>query len=244
MHEELIKNSSGKPVTDVFGRRLGYAVGSVFKINGELGALGVDLGDGNFVEYPVNQFIVGEEGFVLVPSWKLESQGIRAEKATLERRSRALNNESESDTRVIPKKTREAMQKQLDSVRESHQALIRKIGDRMEQLNKSDEALNNFLASIQLQLASGETDESSHKFASEYCRHSKEANKKESEELDAVMRILNGSSPSGSNTEAHSDDTKPVQPVQPVVEQKMAEFKMSVGMLRPRFRKNSFVRSP
>src|SRR2546427_3901693 len=184
MQEDLIKNSSGKPVSDIFGRKLGYAVGSVFKINGELGALGVDLGDGNFAEYPVNQFVVSEEGFVLVPSWKLESQGISAEKATLERRSRALSNEA--DTRAIPKKTREAMQKQLDSVRESHQGLIRQVRDRAEQLNKIDEAINNFMASIQLQLASGETDELSYKSASEYCRSSKEANKKEIEELDAV----------------------------------------------------------
>ena len=241
MREELIKNSSGKPVSDTFGRKLGFAVGSVFKINGELGAVGVDLGDGNFVEYPVSQFVIGDEGFVLVPSWKLESQGIRAEKATLERRSRALSNES--DTRVIPKKTRDAMQKQLDSVRESHQALIRRVGDRIDQLVKIDEALNNFLASIQLQLASGETDESSYKFASDYCRSSKDANKKESEELDAVMRILTDAPPSGSNTETHTDDSKPVEPIEEQP-QKMTEFRMSVGMLRPKFRKNSLVRVP
>src|SRR3974390_208894 len=91
----------GKTVRDIYGRRLGRAIGVVFDIGGEVVSVGVEEGDG-LVKVNPDRIASDEEELAVIPQWKLESKYVGLERGALMKRLSALSR-MEAEKCVSPK---------------------------------------------------------------------------------------------------------------------------------------------
>jgi len=88
---EEIRRFLGRPLQDPYGRAYGKVVGISANLRDEVTAVGIEVGNGEFVQCPGERLSVSGDSLVLVPSWKLESELFRKEFEIVTRRLRALD---------------------------------------------------------------------------------------------------------------------------------------------------------
>ena len=72
MHAQALEKLVKKPVKDTYGRNLGQVIGFSLDSSGNMKALGVDHGNGQFFEYAHERIIIdgSSETIILLPEWQ------------------------------------------------------------------------------------------------------------------------------------------------------------------------------
>jgi hypothetical protein len=181
-----------RPVKDTYNRYVGFVVGFSVETSGELSSIGVDQGNGVFTEYPSSQLVAGPDGFVVIPSWKVDCESLGKEIEAVRKRARALQ-ELAHEGEVSRQLFDELMAKyseETDKIQESYKTLSEEMGVRSQELDLQREALDRFLVNVKVQFRAGEIDEPAFKVASESCLAMQKRNAQEKEELGRMMKFI------------------------------------------------------
>lgn len=166
---EDIRRFLGRPLQDPYGRAYGRIVGISANLKDEVTAVGVEVGNGEFVQCPGERLSINGENLVLLPLWKQESDEFRKEFEVVTKRLRALDElfsvgDIQKDVYEDLRKQHEDAINQLKTKRvEILETLIQRTGTLSTQLRQ----LQTHMAGNKMLHASGEFDDTSYKAASE-----------------------------------------------------------------------------
>jgi len=227
MRAEALEKLVNKPVKDTYGRYVGFVVGFSVETSGDLKSVGVDIGNGEFSEYPSNRIVSTEEGFVVIPAWKVESDALGKKMDGLRRRAKALQELAREGEipRPLFDETMGKYTQEASEVQGTYKSLAETMVVRVGELEEQKETLDRFLVDVKVQYRSGEIDEAAYKVASECCDAMQKKNAQEREELSKMLRLA--TEPLGSSQPAQKESSQqkesPQQQVAAAPVQKVAQ---------------------
>ena len=189
---EEIRRFLGRPLQDPYGRAYGRIVGISANLKDEVIAVGVEVGNGEFVQCPGERLSVSGENLVLLPLWKQESDEFRKEFEVVTKRLRALDElfsvgDIQKDIYEDLRKQHEDAINQLKTKRvEILETLIQRTGTLSTQLRQ----LQTHMAGNKMLHASGEFDDTSYKAASEAIDTGLIRAMAEKKEVDSISSYL------------------------------------------------------
>ncbi len=189
---EEIRRFLGRPLQDPYGRAYGRIVGISANLRDEVTAVGVEVGNGEFVQCPGDRLSISGENLVLLPAWKQESDVFRKEFEVVTKRLRALDElfsvgDIQKDVYEDLRKQHEDAINQLKSKRiEILETLNQRTGTLSTQLRQ----LQTHMAGNKMLHASGEFDDTSYKAASEAIDTGLIRAMAEKKEVDSISSYL------------------------------------------------------
>ncbi len=211
---EQIRRFLGKPLQDPYGRAYGKVVGISANLKDEVTAVGVEVGNGEFVQCPGERLSISTDSLVMVPSWKQEAEGFRKEFEIVTRRLRALDELfSVGDIqRDVYEDLRKQHEDAINELKEKRKQLLDTLTQRNGLLSAQLKQLQTHLAGNKMLHTSGEFDDVSYKAASEAIDTGlvrAVAEKKEVESISSYLSKLENPIPAASETRL---PTPPPQP--------------------------------
>ncbi len=214
---EQIGRFLGRPLQDPYGRAFGKVVGISANLKDEVTGVGIEVGNGEFVQCPGDRLSVSSDNLVLVPSWKREAEEFRKEFDIVTRRLRALDELfSVGD---IQKDVYEDLRKQHEDaiieLKEKRKQILDTLNQRTGILTTQLRQLQTHLAGNKMLHASGEFDDVSYKAASDAIDIGlirANAEKKEVEAISSYLGKLDTATPT--TTEPHAPPVV-LQPANP-----------------------------
>ena len=166
---EEIRRFLGRPLQDPYGRTFGRVVGISANLRDEITTVGIEVGNGEFIQCPGERVTVSGDSLVLAPSWKVEAEEFRKEFDIVTRRLRALDELfSVGD---IQKDVYEDLRKQhedaINELKSKRKEILDNLSQRTNTLNTQLRQLQTHLAGNKMLHASGEFDDQSYKAASD-----------------------------------------------------------------------------
>jgi CdvA-like coiled-coil domain len=220
MRTEVIRSLVGRPVKDTYGRYVGFVVGFSVDTSGELESVGVDQGSGEFTEYPSQRVVSTEDGFVVIPVWKVDSEQLAKEIEGVRRRAKALQELMREGE--IPKGLYDEMftgyNSDAEKITDAYKDLAQNMVERVQQLEQQKESLERFLANLKVQFRSGEIDEGAYKVAADCCQAMRERNEREGGELERTLKAVTEPLSSGPGTSSSNSGTPRFQTVEATTE--------------------------
>jgi len=190
MRAEALERLVNKPVKDTYGRYVGFVVGFSVDTSGDLKSVGVDTGNGEFTEFPNERVVSTAEGFVVIPSWKVECESLGKEMEGVRRRAKALQELAREGE--VPRTLFDDMlgryQEEAAKIQGSYKSLAESMVVRIGELEGQRESLDKFLVDVKVQFRAGEIDEAAFKVASESCQAMQTRNSQEMAELSKMLK--------------------------------------------------------
>ncbi len=192
MRAEAMEKLVSRPVKDTYGRYVGFVVGFSVDTSGELKSIGLDQGNGVFIEYPSNRLVSAPDGFIVIPGWKVECESLGKEIDAVKKRARALQELAREGE--VPRPVFEEMMSkyngEAEKIQESYKTLAEEMVVRTQELDLQKESLDRFLVNVKVQFRAGEIDEGAFKVASESCMAMQKRNAQEREELVRMLKFV------------------------------------------------------
>jgi len=186
---EVVKNFVGKPLVDLYGRKLGYIVGFFTDARNDVISIEVELGTGEFCNFPGSQFSFSGGSAMLLPAWKADSNAFNGEYVPLVRKMHAL--EELYSKGEVPQEIYNDFHRQyeneLKSLEEHRSALISSLNDRISKLDSQTKWLQTSLTSIKLHHLAGELDDNSFQAASDSIRNGLEVISTEKKDIETTL---------------------------------------------------------
>src|SRR5881397_1846852 len=213
---EEIRRFLGRPLQDPYGRAYGRIVGISANLKDEVTAVGVEVGNGEFVQCPGDRISVSGENLVLLPAWKQESDVFRKEFEVVTKRLRALDELfSVGD---IQKDVYEDLRKQhedaINELKSKRKQILDNLSQRNNTLNTQLRQLQTHLAGNKMLHASGEFDDQSYKAASDAIDTGLARAAAERKDVESIYNYL--SKPDGTSPSPTSPVATPVQAPVPI----------------------------
>jgi hypothetical protein len=190
MRAEALEKLVNKPVKDTYGRYVGFVVGFSVDTSGDLKSVGVDTGNGEFTEFPNERVVSTAEGFVVIPSWKVECEALGKEMEGVRRRAKALQELAREGE--VPRTLFDDMmgrfQEEAAKIQGSYKSLAESMVVRIGELEGQKESLDKFLVDVKVQFRAGEIDEAAFKVAAESCQAMQTRNSQEMAELSKMLK--------------------------------------------------------
>ncbi len=166
---EQIRRFLGKSLQDPYGRTFGKVVGISANLRDEVTGVGIEIGNGEFIQCPGDRVAINGDNLVLAPSWKVEAEEFRKEFDIVTRRLRALDELfSVGD---IQKDVYEDLRKQhedaINELKSKRKQILDTLSQRTGTLNTQVRQLQTHLAGNKMLHASGEFDDQSYRAASD-----------------------------------------------------------------------------
>src|SRR2546427_11888388 len=95
---EEIRRFLGRSLQDPYGRTFGKVVGISANLKDEITGVGIEVGNGEFVQCPGDRVKISADTLVLSPTWKVEAEEFRKEFDVVTRRLEPSTNSSASET--------------------------------------------------------------------------------------------------------------------------------------------------
>src|SRR5437867_8343780 len=208
---EEIRRFLGRPLQDPYGRAYGRIVGISANLKDEVTAVGVEVGNGEFVQCPGDRLSISGENLVLLPAWKQESDLFRKEFEVVTKRLRALDELfSVGD---IQKDVYEDLRKQhedaINELKSKRKQILDNLSQRNNTLNTQLRQLQTHLAGNKMLHASGEFDDQSYKAASDAIDTGLARAAAERKDVESIYNYL--SKPDGTSPSPTSPVATPVQ---------------------------------
>jgi hypothetical protein len=214
MRAEALEKLVNKPVKDIYGRYVGFVVGFSVDTSGELKSVGVDQGNGEFTEYASQRIVSAADGFIVIPSWKVDCEMLGKEIDAVRRRAKALQDLAHDGE--VPRPLFEEMigkyNEEASKIKETYGSLGESMAVRIGELEEQKENLDRFLVNVKVQFRAGEIDESAYKVASECCQAMQKRNAQEQDELSKMLKSATAPLTSGMSAQATAAQA-PVQPI-------------------------------
>jgi len=192
MRAEALEKLVDKPVKDSYGRYVGFVVGFSVDTSGELKTVGVDQGNGEFSEYPSERIVSTADGFMVIPSWRVECDSLGREVDGVRRRAKALQELAKEGEipRPLYEEKMTKYNEEAAKIQGNYKSLSEGMVVRMGELEEQRENLDRFLVDIKVQFRAGEIDEAAYKVASESCQAMQTRNSQEMSELTKMLKAV------------------------------------------------------
>ena len=166
---EEIRRFLGRPLQDPYGRAYGRVVGISANLKDEITAVGVEVGNGEFVQCPGERLTISGESLVMVPSWKQEAEEFRKEFEVVTKRLRALDELfSVGDIqRDVYEDLRKQHEDAINQLKSKRTQILETLTQRTGTLSTQLRQLQTHLAGNKMLHASGEFDDTNYRAASE-----------------------------------------------------------------------------
>ncbi len=196
---EQIRRFLGRSLQDPYGRAFGKVVGISANLKDEVTAVGIEVGNGEFVQCPGDRLAISADTLVLTPSWKVEAEEFRKEFDIVTRRLRALDELfSVGD---IQKDVYEDLRKQhedaINELKSKRKEILDNLSQRTTTLTTQLRQLQTHLAGNKMLHASGEFDDQSYKAASDAIDSGLVRAMAERKDVDSIYNYL--SKPDGTS---------------------------------------------
>ncbi len=217
---EQIRRFLGRPLLDPYGRAYGKIIGISANLKDEVTAVGVEVGNGEFVQCPGDRLSVSADNLVLVPSWKQEAEDFRREFEIVTKRLRALDELfSVGDIqRDIYEDLRKQHEDAINELKEKRQQILEFLTQRTGVLTTQLRQMQIHMAGNKMLHASGEFDDMSYKAAAEAIDVGlmrAMAEKKEVETVSTYLGRLDTTRPAPVETSAPAVPAQQSSPVSP-----------------------------
>ncbi len=218
---EQIRRFLGKTLQDPYGRAFGRVLGISANLKDEVTGVGIEVGNGEFMQCPGERVTISGDNLVLAPSWKVEAEEFRKEFDVVTRRLRALDELfSVGD---IQKDVYEDLRKQhedaINELKSKRKQILDTLSQRSSTLNTQLRQLQTHLAGNKMLHASGEFDDQSYKAASDAIDTGLVraiAERKDVESIFSYLSKPDSGSPSPGGPQAVASSTQaPTPPGQP-----------------------------
>ncbi len=215
---EQIRRFLGKSLQDPYGRSFGKVVGISANLKDEVTGVGIEVGNGEFVQCPGDRVAINGDDLVLAPSWKVEAEEFRKEFEVVTRRLRALDQLfSVGD---IQKDVYEDLRKQhedaINELKSKRKQILDTLSQRTGTLNTQVRQLQTHLAGNKMLHASGEFDDESYKAASDAIDTGLVRATAERKDVESIYAYLSKPDSSPSASPVPSISTIPQTPSPPV----------------------------
>jgi hypothetical protein len=192
MQTEDIRGLVGKSVKDLYGRHIGFILGFSIEGAGKVKDVAIDIGSGQFREYPGSGFVIGEDGLLMVPQWKVDTESLGKESVVVRKRIDALRSlvKDGEVTQQLYESMTNKYDSKLKSFEESYIRLSQNLETRIKQLDSEIETIERFLVDVRVQHRSGEIDDESYEVISANCSALRAKNLQEKEELTRGLKSL------------------------------------------------------
>ena len=192
MRAEALEKLVDKPVKDSYGRYVGFVVGFSVDTSGDLKSVGVDQGNGEFSEYPSERIVSTAEGFVVIPSWRVECDALGREVDGVRRRAKALQELAKEGEipRPLYEEKMSKYNEEAAKIQGNYKSLSEGMVVRVGELEEQKENLERFLVDIKVQFRAGEIDEAAFKVAAESCQAMQKKNSQEMEDLGRMLKAV------------------------------------------------------
>jgi len=215
MRAEALEKLVNKPVKDTYGRYVGFVVGFSVDTSGDLKSVGVDTGNGEFTEFPNQRIVSTAEGFVVIPSWKVECESLGKEMEGVRRRAKALQELAREGE--VPRTLFDDMmgkyQDEAGKIQGSYKSLAESMVVRIGELEGQKESLDKFLVDVKVQFRAGEIDEAAFKVAAESCQSMQTRNSQEMSELSKMLKAATEPLTAEQEKKPQQQQVAPVQKV-------------------------------
>jgi len=221
MRAEALEKLVDKPVKDSYGRYVGFVVGFSVDTSGDLKSVGVDQGNGEFSEYPSERIVSTGDGFVVIPSWRVECDALGRQVDGVRRRAKALQELAKEGE--IPRPLYEEKITQYNEeaakIQGNYKSLSEGMVVRIGELEEQRENLDRFLVDIKVQFRAGEIDEAAFKVAAESCQAMQKRNSQETEDLSRMLKaVTEPLTPPQQSQPTPQEQQQPQAPVQKAVQ--------------------------
>jgi hypothetical protein len=162
---EQVRRFLGRTLQDPYGRAFGKVVGISANLRDEVTGVGIEEGNGEFLQCPGDRVTITGDTLVLAPAWKVEAEEFRKEFDIVTRRLRALDELfSVGD---IQKDLRKQHEDAINELKGKRKQIIDTLSQRTSTLNTQLRQLQTHLAGNKMLHASGEFDDMNYKAASD-----------------------------------------------------------------------------
>jgi hypothetical protein len=212
---EEIRRFLGRSLQDPYGRSFGKVVGISANLKDEVTNIGIEVGNGEFIQCPGDRAAISGDSLVLTPSWKVEAEEFRKEFDVVTRRLRALDELfSVGD---IQKDVYEDLRKQhedaINELKSKRKEILDTLSQRNNTLNTQLRQLQTHLAGNKMLHASGEFDDQSYKAASDAIDQGLLRGMAERKDVESIYNYLSkpdGTTPVSTPTQAPIPAPTPV----------------------------------
>lgn len=189
---EQIRRFLGRSLQDPYGRSFGKVVGINANLRDEVTGVGIEIGNGEFIQAPGDRVAINADTLVLTPAWKVEAEEFRKEFDVVTRRLRALDELfSVGD---IQKDVYDDLRKQhedaINELKSKRKQILDTLSQRTNTLNIQLRQLQTHLAGNKMLHASGEFDDQSYKAASDAIDTGLVRAMAERKDVDAIYNYL------------------------------------------------------
>jgi hypothetical protein len=157
----------GKPVKDEYGRQVGRIASFAVAPNGRVNGVYVEHGDGEFQNYPSDQFKMDGEEITFTPTIKIKVKALCDEIPLIWRKDQALSDLV--DKKKIPSEMFTELHKNfegaLNQLRADAQSNLESIDKQIAKSNSQVRELNSALIHIEIEREIGRIDDSAYETA-------------------------------------------------------------------------------
>src|SRR5712692_6490595 len=189
---DQVRRFLGRPLQDPYGRAYGKVVGISANLRDEITGVGVEVGNGEFVQCPGDRLSISTDNLVLLPAWKLDADDFRKEFDIVTRRLRALDELfSVGDIqRDVYDDLRKQHEDAINQLKGKRVEILETLSQRTGTLSTQLRQLQTHLAGNKMLHASGEFDDTSYKAASEAIDTGLIRAMAEKKEVDSISSYL------------------------------------------------------
>src|SRR5213593_1874692 len=189
---DQVRRFLGRPLQDPYGRAYGKVVGISANLRDEIIAVGVEVGNGEFVQCPGDRLSISTDSLVLLPAWKQEADDFRKEFEIVTRRLKALDELfSVGDIqRDVYEDLRKQHEDAINQLKAKRAEILETLSQRTGTLTTQLRQLQTHLAGNKMLHASGEFDDLSYKAASEAIDTGLIRAMAEKKEVDSISSYL------------------------------------------------------
>src|SRR2546428_6275401 len=189
---DQVRRFLGRPLQDPYGRAYGQVVGISANLRDEITGVGVEVGNGEFVQCPGDRLSISADSLVLLPAWKLDADDFREEFGSVSRRLRALDELfSVGDIqRDVYEDLRKQHEDAINELKGKRTDILQTLSQRTGTLSTQLRQLQTHLAGNKMLHASGEFDDTNYKAASEAIDAGLIRAMAEKKEVDAISSYL------------------------------------------------------
>jgi len=211
---DQVRRFLGRPLQDPYGRAYGKVVGISANLRDEIIAVGVEVGNGEFVQCPGDRLSISTDSLVLLPAWKQEADDFRKEFEIVTRRLKALDELfSVGDIqRDVYEDLRKQHEDAINQLKAKRAEILETLSQRTGTLTTQLRQLQTHLAGNKMLHASGEFDDLSYKAASEAIDTGLVRAMAEKKEVDTIFSYLGKLDTA--NPPSSQSISQPAQPVQ------------------------------
>ena len=189
---DQVRRFLGRPLQDPYGRAYGKVVGISANLRDEITGVGVEVGNGEFVQCPGDRLSISADSLVLLPAWKLDADDFRKEFDIVTRRLRALDELfSVGDIqRDVYEDLRKQHEDAINQLKGKRVEILETLSQRTGTLSTQLRQLQTHLAGNKMLHASGEFDDINYKAASEAIDAGLVRAMAEKKEVDTIFSYL------------------------------------------------------